>query len=554
MAFVAHYVLVSSAAGLFNETPSRLLNPVINTPSHTVEGVPSFNITAEVDGRDQQLVFVLERNRDLVTQETRIWYLENGQESENANSEISLPYHVTKGSVWTKLPGQSWDSVGWARLMVIRDGPSPLFEGTFTIMSDQFELRSQDHRDIHTIYPSSTETSTDSSQGEFALRRAGCMTTESNLNKRQSWFEDHSTTTDNIGNITSCFTTKRIAYVGVAIDCSYRAAFKSDADVKRNIINVVNTASVVFENSLNIALGLRDVLISSSKCTNDVSGVHQWDVPCPKGDLNWRLHRFSAWRANHQDDNAFWTLMTGCAAGVGEIGVSWVGEVCKTGEGYEGIGSGIGANVVGHSNTEWQVFAHESAHMFGAIHDCDSDACASGLDSSWKCCPLSSSTCDAEGEYLMNPTAGKGITRFSPCTIGSICSKIGQGGINTQCLVSPEEVEQLQVELNLPNSECGNGVVEEGEGCDDSEDGCCDMQTCQWRDEEQCALGQEDGGEEDNSMSNEFSSWVGQHKALFVGLCASLGGSLILFVAFMIFASVYRQRRRMRLKEEAFIY
>ncbi|KAL2814801.1 Metallo-peptidase family M12-domain-containing protein [Aspergillus granulosus] len=457
IAFVVHYVL---AAGLFDESPFRLLNPVINTPFHTVEGVSAFNITAGIDGYDQQLAFVLEPNRDLITQETRIRYLDDSRESENANSTMSLPYHVTKGQVWTQLPGEPWGSVGWARLMVIQDGPNPLFEGTFTIRSNQFEIRLQDGGDMLRVYPALATNSTGFSQDESALHGAGCLTTGSTLDKRQSWFEDHSMSTDNIGNITGCFATRRIAYVGVAIDCSYRAEFKSDDDVKRNIINVVNTASVVFENSFNIALGLRDVMISRSECTNNASGTHQWDVPCSKGDLNWRLHRFSAWRSNHQDDNAFWTLMTGCAAGVGEIGVSWVGEVCKTGENYEGIGSGIGANVVGHSTTEWQVFAHESAHMFGAIHDCDSAACASGLDSSWKCCPLSSSTCDAEEEYLMNPMAGKGMTRFSPCTIGSVCSKIGHGGIDTRCLVSPEEVEQLQAEVHLPDSECGNGVVE----------------------------------------------------------------------------------------------
>ncbi|KAL3465362.1 Metallo-peptidase family M12-domain-containing protein [Aspergillus heterothallicus] len=545
LVLVAQHTLATFVAGragflewLFDGTSSRLLNPVINTPSHYLDGVSSFNITAEIDGYDQKLAFILEPNRDLLAQGTRIRYLNDKRRSENISPTAGLPYHVTKGTVWTKLPGQSWGSVGWARLLVIRDGPDPLFEGTLTIMSRQFEIRLQDDGDSPKIYSSLVSNSTTNpSWDEFSMPRAGCMTTNPNLNKRQSWFEDHTMTTESFGDQSGCFTTKRIAYIGVAIDCSYRAAFKSDDEVKRNIINVVNTASVVFENSLNIALGLRNVMISSSECTNDVSGTHQWDVPCPTGDLNWRLHRFSVWRANRQDDNAFWTLMTGCAAGV-----------CRAGEKYEGIGSGIGANVVGHSNTEWQVFAHESAHMFGAIHDCDTDACASGLDSSWQCCPLSSSTCDAHEEYLMNPIAGKGMTRFSPCTIGSICSKIGQGGVDTQCLVSPKEVEQLQEEVHLPNSECGNGVVEEGEACDDSEDECCDKQTCQWRGGGDCFLDQEDGDTEDNSMSNDFSSWVGQHRALFVGLCTSLGGSIILFVAFMIFVSIYRERCRMRLK------
>jgi hypothetical protein len=74
------------------------------------------------------------------------------------------------------------------------------------------------------------------------------------------------------------------------------------------------------------------------------------------------------------------------------------------------------------------------------------------------------------------------------------------------------------------------------------------MQTCQWRDEGECALDQDGDDGEDNGMSDDFSSWVGQHRALFIGLCTSLGGSLILFVAFMIFASAYRKRRNSKRK------
>ncbi|KAL4951624.1 hypothetical protein BDW69DRAFT_169623 [Aspergillus filifer] len=43
-----------------------------------------------------------------------------------------------------------------------------------------------------------------------------------------------------------CFRTERVAYVGVAIDYSYRAAFNADDNVKRNNIDAVNTASIVF--------------------------------------------------------------------------------------------------------------------------------------------------------------------------------------------------------------------------------------------------------------------------------------------------------------------
>ncbi|KAL2824494.1 Metallo-peptidase family M12-domain-containing protein [Aspergillus cavernicola] len=547
VAFLAHYALAAPAAGLFDGAPFQLSIPVINTPSHIIAGRSQFNITAGIDGRDQQVAFVLEPNRDLIAQGIRIRYLDSSRNSEDAGSNTNLPYHITKGAVWTKLPGQPWDDVGWARLIITRAGTNPLFEGTFTLLSEQYEIRPQSQngdsgsseKEQLSVYPISAANSTDISPEELGLHKAGCMTTmRPGLNKRQTWFNDYNTTDSN-GGSSGCSATRQIAYIGVAIDCSHRAVFDSDDDVKRNIISVVNTASVVFENSFNVALALRDVMISNTDCSSNASTTDQWDVPCSSGDLNWRLNQFTAWRATVEDDNAYWTLMTGCAPAVGEIGVSWVGEVCKSGEGYEGLGSGIGANIVGHSNTEWQVFAHESAHMFGAIHDCDSDACASNLDSSWECCPMSSSTCDAE-EYLMDPTAGKGMTRFSPCTIGSVCSKIGHGDVNTQCLVSGEDVDELEEEVNLPDGQCGNGVVEDGEACDcgrescdESEARCCDMTTCQWRDEGRCALSEEDDG--------GFSSWLREHKPLFIGLCAGIGGSLLLLVALLIFFFIYRK-------------
>ncbi|KAL4883667.1 Metallo-peptidase family M12-domain-containing protein [Aspergillus karnatakaensis] len=555
--FLAHHVLASSSSsiGLFSDTPIRLIEPTVNTPSHTVAGHSHFNITARVDGYDQQVAFVLEPNQDLITQGTRVRYLDDSRDTQNVESLADLPYHVTKGAVWTNSRDQHWNNVGWARLMVTRDGPAPLFEGTFTILSQQFQVRTQtsgssesDSNEQLWVYPTSSINSTNIPQEGLSLERAGCITTpRPTLDKRQTWFSNDSTT-NNTGKPLGCSATRHIAYIGVAIDCSYRAAFDSDEEVKRNIISVANTASVVFENSFNIALALRDFYVSGTECSNNTSSTHQWNAPCSSGDLNWRLNQFTAWRATVQDDNAYWTLMTGCAAPDGEIGVSWVGEVCKTGKDYNGLGSGIGANVVGHSSTEWQVFAHESAHMFGANHDCDSDACASNLDSPGDCCPFTSSTCDAQADYLMSPITNKGMTGFSDCTIGSICSQISRADVDTRCLVTQAEVDDLQEEVNLPVGQCGNGIVENGEGCDcggdscdESERRCCDPVTCQWRDEGVCALSQDEGG--------GFSSWLGDHKSLFIGLCAGLGSCIILLVGLLVFASVHRKRRKKKLKE-----
>lgn len=346
--------------GLFGESSFRLSHPVINTPSHTIAGRSGFNITAEFDRYDQQIAFVLEPNRDLITQETRIRYLDSGQNIQDADSIPEQSYHATKGSVWTKLPGQPWDSVGWARLMVTREGPSPLFEGTFTISDEAFEIQTQ-HHDAGSsgtakggelkVYPASAIDSTGSTG--LALNRTGCMTIPgSAFHKRQSLSTE---TASAFGSSSDCFDTKRVAYIGVAIDCSYKSLFDSDADARRNVINVVNTASVVFENSFNIALALQDMVMTEPECSNNTSGAHQWNMPCSTGDLSWRLNKFGDWRTTVQDDNAFWTLMTGCVPPAGEVGVSWVGQTCKTQYGM--FGSGTGANVVAHSKTEWQVFA-----------------------------------------------------------------------------------------------------------------------------------------------------------------------------------------------------
>lgn len=346
--------------GLFGGSSFRLSNPVINTPSHTIAGRSGFNITAEFEGYNQQVAFVLEPNRDLITQETRVRYLNSGQTIEDTGSIPEQSYQATKGAVWTKLPGQPWDNVGWARLIITQEGPSPLFEGTFTISDEVFEIQKQRQYAGPSstakvgglkVYPASTVDSADSAG--LALNRTGCMTTPGSVfHKRQSLSTG---TASGFGSSSDCFETKRVAYIGIAIDCSYRNLFDSDADARRNVINVVNTASVVFENSFNIALALQDMVMSESECQNSTPAVHQWNMPCSTGDLSWRLNKFGDWRTTVQDTNSFWTLMTACVPPAGEVGVSWVGQVCKTQ--YDMFGSGTGANVVAHSKTEWQVFA-----------------------------------------------------------------------------------------------------------------------------------------------------------------------------------------------------
>lgn len=196
--------------------------------------------------------------------------------------------------------------------------------------------------------------------------------------------------------------------------------------------------------------------------------------------------------------------------------------------------------------------SHESAHTFGAVHDCNSDSCGTG---SSQCCPMSANTCDAGGQYIMNPVSGRGMTRFSPCTIGNVCSRMGSGQVDARCLVDSRNGNSTGT-----GGQCGNGIVESGEACDcgdgscDEQDTqCCDSVTCQWKGGSECDSsdtgigtggGTDQGGNSSNGRSSRdsFSSWIDDHLTLVIGLAAGIGGSLLLLVLGCVICSCRRGR------------
>lgn len=118
------------------------------------------------------------------------------------------------------------------------------------------------------------------------------------------------------------------------------------------------------------------------------------------------------------------------------------------------------------------------ASEIGAIHDCTSDSCpCSG--SSCQCCPLSSSQCDAGGQYIMNPSSNVSSEDFSPCSIKTICDDFPSLGT---CLEEPgsRTIKTLQM--------CGNGIKEDGEDCDPGGKNttCCDASTCKFINNAKC--------------------------------------------------------------------
>ena len=189
-------------------------------------------------------------------------------------------------------------------------------------------------------------------------------------------------------------------------------------------------------------------------------------------------------------------LLSTCGTGQA-VGLSWLGQACiNTAQPSNSQGSNdtvSGANVVIKTDTEWLVLAHETGHTFGAVHDCDSTTCADGQTvAAQQCCPFSKDTCPAGGRYVMNPSTSPGITNFSPCSIGNICSAIGGQSVKTTCLTSNKNV------LTITGSQCGNGIVEMGEDCDCGgvsgcgDNPCCDPTTCKFKAEAQCDPSNED--------------------------------------------------------------
>lgn len=302
--------------------------------------------------------------------------------------------------------------------------------------------------------------------------------------------------TSTIGISSGCPSTRKVALVGVATDCTYTAGFNSTATVRANIIQVINAASVEYESSFNITLGLQNLTISDATCPSTAAASAPWNVACSDSvTIQDRLNLFSAWRGQRQDTNAYWTLLSTCATG-SAVGLAWLGQACVATSQVASSSSGnetvSGANVVVRTGTEWQVVAHETGHTFGAVHDCTSSTCADGTTvASQQCCPRSASVCDAGGAYIMNPSTGSNILHFSPCTIGNICSAIGRNSVKTSCLTANKDV------TTISGSQCGNGIVEAGEDCDCGgtscgANPCCDPTTCKFKTNAVCDPSNED--------------------------------------------------------------
>ncbi|RAK94434.1 zincin [Aspergillus costaricaensis CBS 115574] len=506
-------VLGHSVRNPATEYAARLEQVVIHPQSRTTSVKGQLDITIGVPGHGGPVRLQLEPNRDILAPDTYIEYL-NGTEPQSLDRDRE---RVFRGDVLVNSSSTAWHPAGRARIYLIQDGTSPLFDGAFTLFDQQYHIN--------------LITQSNSSYPHMEISTSG--DTISTLS--QNTVFPRQSTQDN-----TCSRPRRVALIGLATDCSYRAVYSSTDELRRGLISMVNTASEVYERTWNISLAIRNITISDETCPDTPQRDTPWNVDCSSGNLDWRLQQFASWRRWHYDPNAYWTLMTNCPTG-NVVGVSIVGGLCTT---YSG------ANVVARTSNQWQVFAHESGHMFGATHDCDSQTCST---SNGDCCPLSSSSCDAGGQYIMNPSSTSYQTSFSPCTVGQVCSLLRSGRVEDDCLVHSNDTGPTISGPSTPAGECGNGIVEDGEECDcgencaDNSNSCC--VNCRLVNGSQCETGSGrcQGGRCEGS---EDRRPLGGYEPLVIGLAAGIGGGLLLGIVIAIVWRCCCGRRRVNKQDE----
>jgi hypothetical protein len=437
--------------------------------------------------KTQDVRLTLEPNDDLISDGAKIEYLNGAGEVVRSEPLVKKDNKVFKGRSWLR-DDKGWYMVGWARIMIVRDGAEPLFKGAFSInhnahhidfrksflkdhrnvdldavdllagdsemvvfrdsdMSTRMALQTRNEPSNSTMCPADRLSFNNHPSNpvnrmilEPRPNKAGILggmdifgdipyIGRRGITKRQNLDDDWGGVGNSagvnlqstIGNTRGCPTTRRVALMGVATDCTYTGAFDSEEEARRNIIQLVNTASDLYERTFNITLGLSQLTMSNADCPAEAPSSAPWNLRCEDSSgtvlatIDQRLSMFSEWRGQRSGDGlALWTLMTTCETG-SSVGLAWLGQLCKsTTTTNSDDGAFVsGANVVAKSQMEWKVLAHEIGHTMGAVHDCTAETCTGNTMQMSQCCPLTANSCDAGGGFIMNPSTSDQIQAFS---------------------------------------------------------------------------------------------------------------------------------------------
>ncbi|KAK4047861.1 hypothetical protein OIO90_006022 [Microbotryomycetes sp. JL221] len=293
---------------------------------------------------------------------------------------------------------------------------------------------------------------------------------------------------NNIGNTAGCPKSPQIVFVGVAADCTYTSNYGGQTAAREQILSNFNQANALYQRSFNMSLGIVELNVQSGSCPTSASQVdpaNPWNVGCQEGgspgvSLNDRLSIFSQWRGDKggADGAGLWHLMTNCSTGT-EIGVAWLGQVCRVTASYSQGQTSSGTGVTSITRNEWQVVAHEIGHNFGCFASpgqannppiISIESCGNGIvENDEQCDPGSQDDpcCDRETCRFINGATCSPLNSLC-CT--SQCQLASQG---TVCRPSIDATCDREEVCSGSSAECPEDRFEDDDG------GRCQNAECQ---------------------------------------------------------------------------
>jgi hypothetical protein len=225
--------------------------------------------------------------------------------------------------------------LGSARIMVHQHQAELVYEGTFDINGESYNILTQEHynkvktlNDAESFGPLVVYRDTDmqtshtchddhpyNSNTSHPIYQTRDLFTPIKRDDIGGGMTPSTNYGSSIGSTAGCPSTQQIVYMGVALDCNYIAAYGTVDAARTQILNNFNQISALYRSTFNISLGIIDLVVQNETCPTTAPSDAPWNQACSSNiTLDERLSLFSQWRGNRGEDGVgLWHLMSACA-------------------------------------------------------------------------------------------------------------------------------------------------------------------------------------------------------------------------------------------------